>query len=128
MQLVCMTGGRCGRPTCNEKRETERLQSRIMSRSTLTSHQSKAADSATTEIETTAASEQSHCVRLSARSFGLSDRGKIRDTNEDQFLIAELFKALRIESTSLPHRQFKRSDDSSQVFIVADGMGAGRAA
>jgi hypothetical protein len=39
---------------------------------------------------------------LTVRSFGLTDRGKIRDTNEDQFLIAVLVKALQIQLTSLP--------------------------
>lgn len=63
---------------------------------------------------------------LTVRSFGLTDRGKVRDTNEDQFLIAVLVKELQIQWTSLPQRNFRRSNDRSHLFVVADGMG-GRA-
>jgi PPM family protein phosphatase len=60
---------------------------------------------------------------LSVRSFGLTDTGKVRATNQDQFLIAVLLKALQVEQTSLPQRRFQRSSDRSYLFIVADGMG-----
>lgn len=57
--------------------------------------------------------------------FGLSDRGRVRPLNEDQYLIAELSKAMTIAQTSLP------VDDSTRltarkpgyVFLVADGVG-----
>jgi hypothetical protein len=39
---------------------------------------------------------------LCVYSFGLTDIGKVRATNEDQFLIAVLLKALHVERTSLP--------------------------
>ena len=39
---------------------------------------------------------------LSPTAFGITDRGKRRDTNEDQFLIAELAKSMRIWQTSMP--------------------------
>src|SRR5438128_7971591 len=60
---------------------------------------------------------------LTVRSFGLTDRGKVRDTNEDQFLIAVLLKALRVEQTSLPQPRLQHSSDRSHLFVVADGMG-----
>jgi protein phosphatase len=63
---------------------------------------------------------------LTVRSYGLTDRGKVRDTNEDQFLIAVLLKALQVQWTSLPQPEIQRSNDRSHLFVVADGMG-GRA-
>jgi protein phosphatase len=60
---------------------------------------------------------------LVVRSCGLTDPGKARDTNEDQFLIATLLKALQVERTSLPQRKVQHSSDRSYLFVVADGMG-----
>jgi protein phosphatase len=60
---------------------------------------------------------------LAVRSFGLTDRGRVRPTNEDQFLVAVLLKALHVEQTSLPQPQVLHSSDRSHLFVVADGMG-----
>ena len=60
---------------------------------------------------------------LAVRSFGLTDCGKKRSSNEDQFLIAELVKALQIQGTSLPAPGFQHSSDRCHLFVVADGMG-----
>jgi len=60
---------------------------------------------------------------LSVHSFGLTDQGQVRESNEDQFLIAVLVKALQIERTSLPQPTVQRSNDRSYLFVVADGMG-----
>ncbi len=60
---------------------------------------------------------------LSVRSFGLTDAGKVRLTNQDQFLIAVLLKTLQVEQTSFPQRKVQHSTDRSYLFVVADGMG-----
>jgi PPM family protein phosphatase len=60
---------------------------------------------------------------LSVLSFGLTDVGKVRATNQDQFLIAALHKALQVQQTSLPERNVQHRTDRSYLFVVADGMG-----
>src|SRR5437868_4496180 len=37
---------------------------------------------------------------LTVHSFGLTDRGRVRQTNEDQFVNAKLSRAIRIEQSS----------------------------
>jgi serine/threonine protein phosphatase PrpC len=60
---------------------------------------------------------------LAVRRFGLTDRGKVRERNEDQFLITTLLKALQVDQTSLPQPKVQHSSDRSYLFVVADGMG-----
>ena len=60
---------------------------------------------------------------LAMRGFGLTDPGKVRDTNQDQFLIAVLRKTLQVQRTSLPVPKVQYSSDQSHLFVVADGMG-----
>jgi len=64
---------------------------------------------------------------LTVTAFGITDRGKVRTTNEDQFLIAELTKAMRVWQTSLPEPKLQTADERAHVFLVADGMGGHRA-
>src|SRR5262245_9372708 len=66
---------------------------------------------------------QDSCSPLTVSSFGLTDPGKVRDSNQDQFLIAVLLKALQIERTSLPQPKVQHTSDRSHLFVVADGMG-----
>jgi PPM family protein phosphatase len=59
----------------------------------------------------------------SVRSFGITDTGRVRPANEDQFLIAELTKAMTITQTSLRGPSAVIGDERGQLFLVADGMG-----
>jgi len=57
--------------------------------------------------------------------YGLTDIGKVREVNEDQFLIADLNKSMLIHQTSLSHDDHTRLFGGSQgkLLLVADGMG-----
>ncbi len=57
--------------------------------------------------------------------FGLSDRGRVRPENEDQFVLATLNRSLLIAQTSLSDRDHTRLFGGSQALLmaVADGMG-----
>jgi len=66
-------------------------------------------------------------VPLRVRSFGMTDRGLVRQTNEDQFLIASLTKALEIRQSSLPQAHTQFGNDQGQIFVVADGIGGAAA-
>jgi protein phosphatase len=57
--------------------------------------------------------------------FGLTDAGKVRQVNEDQFLIADLNRSMLIHQTSLSHEDHTRLFGGSQgkLLLVADGMG-----
>jgi serine/threonine protein phosphatase PrpC len=58
-------------------------------------------------------------------SFGLTDIGKIRTVNEDQFVIASLRKSVRLRHTSLPDTGLasRLAGIESQLFVIADGVG-----
>jgi PPM family protein phosphatase len=65
--------------------------------------------------------------------FGLTDAGRKRAINEDQFLIADLAKTMLIRDTSLQAQESARLIGAPQgrLLLVADGMGgkgAGRLA
>lgn len=58
-------------------------------------------------------------------SAGRTDIGKKRDTNQDQYLIADLNKSMQVQSTSLNLDTQSRLYGMShgKLFMVADGMG-----
>jgi serine/threonine protein phosphatase PrpC len=60
-----------------------------------------------------------------AIAFGMTDVGCRRESNQDQFLIAQLNKSMLVSSTSLPVETQSRlfSDAQGQLMMVADGMG-----
>jgi protein phosphatase len=62
-------------------------------------------------------------VKLRLTTAGMTDVGHVREHNEDQFLIAELTKALRVLQTSLPQPPVHFSQEHGYLFLVADGMG-----
>src|SRR5438132_11092965 len=57
--------------------------------------------------------------------FGLSNIGKLRSGNEDQFLVADLNKSLLVHQTSLSQDDHTRifGGSQGQLLLVADGMG-----
>ncbi|MBU0718872.1 MAG: protein phosphatase 2C domain-containing protein [Planctomycetes bacterium] len=56
---------------------------------------------------------------------GLTDVGRIRDANEDQFLIAELGKSMLVRQTTLAldHEHQLFGCTQGHLFLVADGIG-----
>jgi protein phosphatase len=60
---------------------------------------------------------------LTVTAFGVTDKGKVRSVNEDQYLIAELTKAMRLWQTSLPEPKLQVGEERAHLFLVADGMG-----
>jgi PPM family protein phosphatase len=61
------------------------------------------------------------------KSHGITDRGKVRDSNEDHFLIAELVRALWVHQSSVPHPQTRFGNNRGHIFLVADGVGGASA-
>lgn len=65
---------------------------------------------------------------VEAEVSGLSHPGKVRTKNEDHFYIGRFGRFLETVQTNMPpERSLDRSEDSSYVTIVADGIGGGAA-
>lgn len=64
---------------------------------------------------------------LTVKAFGVTDKGKVRAANEDQFLIAELTKSMRVRQTTLSEPKLQVGEERAHLFLVADGMGGHRA-
>ena len=57
-------------------------------------------------------------------TFGLTDRGRVRPTNNDHFLIASFHRTLRVHYTSIPNGLGDAETASRGfLFLVADGVG-----
>ncbi len=57
--------------------------------------------------------------------FGMTDQGRVRQRNEDQFLVADLTKSLRLHQSSLSvdDNETLFGGSQGQLLIVADGLG-----
>jgi serine/threonine protein phosphatase PrpC len=60
-------------------------------------------------------------------AFGLTDRGLVRDGNEDHFLIAQISKSIEVRQTSLPPDAIAHelAGAAGYLLAVADGVGGG---
>ena len=60
-------------------------------------------------------------------AFGITDRGLVRDGNEDHFLIARLNKSIDVRQTSMPAERVAQELGGAvgHVLAVADGVGGG---
>lgn len=57
------------------------------------------------------------------RSAGQTDPGKVRPTNQDQFLIAEVTRTLFVKQSSLTEPRLNFGHEKGYLFVVADGVG-----
>ena len=54
---------------------------------------------------------------------GRSDKGKVRETNEDNFIAVKRYRGRELLASSLPKEMLESEDDLAYTFAVADGMG-----
>ena len=64
---------------------------------------------------------------LTLTSFGMSDVGRVRRSNEDCFVIAELARTLHVHRSNIPQSKATFSCHRGHVFLVADGVGGNSA-
>ena len=70
----------------------------------------------------------SHPPRVAIKFGALTDRGKVRGSNEDHFLVARLSKSMQVCKTSLPGEgETQFSEQEGYLIVVADGMGGAAA-
>jgi len=62
---------------------------------------------------------------MSVEAYGLTHTGKVRENNEDHFVIATLRKAVDLGQTSLENGLLtgRVRESAAQLFVVADGVG-----
>ena len=73
----------------------------------------------------TATTKGDAIIAIQMDCYGRTDIGKKRSSNEDQFLIADLNKSLRVHQTSLglDHQTRLFGGSQGHLLVVADGMG-----
>ncbi len=79
-----------------------------------------------TLVQSAAMNESKPDQALELDTFGLTDVGKKRPRNEDQFLVATLQRAMAVSQTSLPTPQDRITvlgQADATLLMVADGMG-----
>lgn len=64
-------------------------------------------------------------MKVKVNAFGVTDIGRRRERNEDQFLIGELSGSMAIHHTSIAiqHRSTVFGESQGHLFLVADGLG-----
>src|SRR5947209_6179353 len=60
---------------------------------------------------------------LVVHSYGLTDPGRVRPTNEDCFAVVELARTLCVHHSNIPQARAQSSSYRGHLFVVADGMG-----
>jgi serine/threonine protein phosphatase PrpC len=65
--------------------------------------------------------------RFALESYGLSDRGRVRTSNEDCCAATELKGLLRVRHTNHPQGPAKSRGQRAYAFLVADGVGGNEA-
>ncbi len=66
-------------------------------------------------------------MTIAIDAFGLTDTGKLRKSNEDNFLIVEIRKSVEVHHSSLANELYAERFGVSggHLFVVADGVGGG---
>jgi serine/threonine protein phosphatase PrpC len=66
-------------------------------------------------------------MKVSIDAFGLTDRGRVRESNQDNFLIVDISKSVDVRHSSLSKESIagRFGSASGQLFVVADGVGGG---
>lgn len=64
---------------------------------------------------------------LTVRGHGCTHPGQVRSSNEDQFLVARLARALQVDQTSVPQDDVYLGSPQGHLFLVADGVGGSNA-
>lgn len=66
-------------------------------------------------------------MKVSIDSFGITDRGKVRESNQDNFLIVDISKSVAVRHSSLSSDSLggRFGAAGGHLFVVADGVGGG---